>query len=133
MEGLNPMGEFYRRGHLCPCGSGLVSDQCRDERGADVKACERCKPALLYRILEDRHLDIFEDWISKLLDDPGPLGYQWQWEDLLKEKGCEQVASLEEAARGEGHFTVRDPYGEEGYVLVPREYGERVLKEGRMV
>lgn len=141
---MSSQGDFYRMAHLCPCGSGLVSDWCRDERGAEVRACERCKLGLLHRIFEDRLLDIFEDWMSKILFDPPPLGCEWQWEDLLKEKGCEQVVGLEEAKRRRkpGQFLIPCPNGDKismdpgdrsVHILVPREYGDRVLSAGKMV
>lgn len=144
---MDAQGEFYQRSHHCPCGSGLVSDWCRDERGAEARACDRCKPDLLHRIFDERYLDIFEDWASKIFFDPPPLGYEWQWEDFLKERGCRQVVGLEEARsqRGEGEFLVACPNGNSlspehwdsedssVHILVPRDYGERVLGEGKMI
>jgi hypothetical protein len=144
---VTSLGDFYRLCHSCPCGSGLVSDWCRDEKGGDVRACERCKPKLLHRIFESKHMDIFEEWLGALMLDPPPLGYEWQWEDLLKEKGCEQVVGLEQAKRQwkRGDFLIADPYGEtldpaykdsadrSVYILVPREYADRVLADGKMV
>lgn len=134
-------------GDICSCGSGMASDPCRDERGRGVGACEVCKPDLLRRIFEDRYLDIFEGWMGSLFDDPPPLGYEWQWQDLLKEKGCEQVVGVGEAKRrlGPGHVMIACPNGDSlsperlrsedrsVYILVPREYADRVLSEGRMV
>jgi len=144
-EPLNAQGEFYRRAHRCPCGSGLICEWLKNEKGKDERACERCKPALLYRIFESRHLDIFEDWAGKaLFHDPAPLGYEWQWEDLLKEKGCEQVVGLEEARRklSGDRIMIPCPNGdvistESGdrsvHILVPKEYADRVLAAGRVL
>jgi hypothetical protein len=129
---------------ICPCGSDLVPDRCRDEKGEEVFACESCKPGVLHRIFDEKYLDIFQEWTDTILLDPPPIGYEWQWEDFLKERGCEQVVGLDEAIRRKGanHFLVDDPNGESFAhwgapdrsvrILVPREYGERVLKEGRM-
>jgi len=139
---LNPMGEFYRRAHLCPCGSGEVSDFYKDIDGSEVRACGKCKPKLLGRILEEKFMDIFEEWTKSFLSFPSTLGYQWQWEDFLKENGCERVIGLKEAVarRGEG-FLIRCPCGDalepgledpSAHVLVPAEYAERVMAQGRM-
>lgn len=129
----------------CPCGGGLNPERCRDEKGEEVFACESCKSDLLYRIFEEKHLDIFQEWTETILLDPPPLGYEWQWEDYLKERGCEQVVGLKAATERTGdHFLIDDPNGESlasehvdsrdrsVRILVPREYGERVLKEGKM-
>lgn len=144
---MDDLGKFYSRSHECPCGSGRVSDWCRDEKGSEVRACERCKPDLLHRIFEDRYLDIFEEWMATILLDPPPLGYEWQWEDLLKEKGCEQVVGLEEAKRRRkpGQLMIPCPNGNSlspehwdavdssVHILVPSEYAESVLAMGKMV
>lgn len=131
----------------CPCGSGLPPDPCRGLKGEEVRACESCKPGLLYLIFEDKHLEIFEGWMGAIFDDPAPLGYQWQWEDFLKERGCEQVVGLKEAGRRRrpDYVMIACPNGDSlapdhwqaedrsVHILVPREYAERVLSEGRMV
>jgi hypothetical protein len=138
------IGEYYQLNLHCPCGSGLVSSWCRDERGRRARACDGCKPALLHRIFDDRYLDLFEDWAGKILFDPPPLGYEWQWEDLLKEKGCEQVVGLEEARRRlqedqvmipcpNGDKISMDPGDMSVHILIPKSYAELVLQNGRMV
>lgn len=107
-------------------------------------ACDSCKSDLLYHIFDEKHLDIFQGWTETILLDPPPLGYEWQWEDYLKERGCEQVVGLKAATERKGdHFVVNDPNGESlahwnsqdrsVRILVPREYGEKVLQEGRMI
>lgn len=127
----------------CQCG-GQNPAKCKDEKGEEVFACESCKSDLLYRIFEEKHLDIFQEWIETILLDPPPLGYEWQWEGYLKERGCEQVVGLKAATERTGdHFLVDDPNGDSlahwqaqdssVRILVPREYGEKVLKEGRMI
>jgi hypothetical protein len=144
---LDSQGNFYRLAHRCPCGSDLTSHWCKDEKGGDVRACERCKPKLLHRIFDEKLIAIFDKWRGDFLLDPPPLGYEWQWEDLLKEKGCEQVVGLEQAKRQwkRGDFLIADPYGEtldpaykdsadrSVYILVAREYADRVLADGKMV
>jgi len=127
----------------CRCG-GQNPAKCRDEKGEEVFACESCKPDLLFRIFEEKHLDIFQGWAETILLDPPPLGYEWQWEDFLKERGCEQVVGVA-AVRAGDHFIIDDPNGlslapehvnsqdRSVRILVPREYGESVLMEGRMI
>jgi hypothetical protein len=126
------------------CESGLVSSWYKDYKGTDIKACDRCKPKLLYKIFDEKYLDLFEDWMGKILLDPPPLGYEWQWEDLLKEKGCEQVVGLEAAKRKrkEDQILIRCPNGDaitmdpgdrSVHILVPKSYAELVLQNGKMV
>ena len=136
------MGEFYRLTRQCACGSGLVSSWYKDEKGVDVKACERCRSKLIYRIFEDRYLDIFQNWIDNLLAETNP-GFEWVWGDLVKEKGCLQVVGLEEAKRRQAEDQImipcphgdkinRDPGDKSVHILVPLEYAEQVLKAGKM-
>ena len=129
----------------CPCGSGLAPDRCRDEAGSGVWACDRCKPDLLFRIFEDRYIDLFEEWAASILSDPPPVGWEWKWEDLLKEKGCEQVVGAESALNRLGFVVIPCPHGEslrpehQGKrdrsvrIVVPLEYADRVLVAGEMV
>lgn len=130
----------------CPCGSGLTSSPYKGETGSDVRACDSCKPDLLFRIFEDKYIDLFEEWAASILSDPPPTGWEWRWEDLLKEKGCEQVVGAESAAnRGLGFVVIPCPHGESlrpehwdkrdrsVRILVPVEYAERVLAAGEMV
>jgi hypothetical protein len=140
---MTTLGEFYQIIRQCGCGSGLVSSWCKDEKGVDVKACDRCKPKLLHKIFDEKYMDLFEGWLGDILHDPPPDGYEWQWEDMLKEKGCEQVLGLENAKMKQTHDQILIPcpngkniYVKEGdasvHILVPKEYAEKVLKEGRM-
>lgn len=99
----------------------------------------------LYKIFDEKYLDLFEDWSSKILfADPAPLGYEWQWEDLLKEKGCEQVVGLEAAKQKKnedqilipcpnGDVITTNPGDNSVHILVPREYAEQVLQNGKML
>jgi hypothetical protein len=144
---MTTQGDFYSLCHSCDCGSGLVSGWYKDERQNPVKACEKCKPKLLFRIFDDRFLDLFEDWVATILMDPPPIGYQWQWEDMLKERGCEQVVGLEEAKRRRkpGHLLISCPHGDSldpahlksadrsVHILVPPDYAESAMEAGRMV
>lgn len=142
---MNEQGKFYEMAHECPCGSGLLCEWYKDERGEDARACGRCRGELLFRIFDSRYLDLFEEWWVDLFKDPPPLGYEWQWEDLLKEKGCEQVVGAEEARRRKGdRIMIPCPNGDSlspehwqsednsVHIMVPAEYAERTLKEGRM-
>ena len=136
------MGEFYQLTRQCGCGSGLVSSWYKDEKGVDVKACDRCKPKLLHKIFEDRYLDLFQNWIDNMFAETNP-GWEWVWQDLLKEHGCEQVTGLERTRHKctADHIIVSCPHGKniytkeqdnDVYILVPKEYAETVLKSGRM-
>lgn len=131
--------------HECPCGSRMLYEWYKDERGREARACERCKIDLLFRIFDSKYLDLFEGWVADLFKDPPPLGHEWQWEELLIEKGCEQVIGLDEAVKRKGNrIMIPCPSGdslavehEESadvsvHILVPVEYAEMALKEGLM-
>jgi len=144
---LDGQGEFYKRSHSCPCGSGLVADWCQDETGGKVRACDKCKLKLLYRIFEKRYLEMLEARAGTSHSGPRPLGHNGQWEDLLKGKGCVQVVGLEEAKRQrqDKQLLIKDPNGDSVapvqrdskdrsvYLVVPGEYADRVLAAGRVV
>jgi len=99
----------------------------------------------LYEIFDDKYLDLFEDWAGKaMFDEDPPLGYEWQWEDLLKEKGCEQVVGLEAARQkqNEDQILIPCPNGDvitqrsgdnSVHILVPKSYADLVLENGKMV
>lgn len=134
------IGEYYQLISQCGCGSGLVSSWCRDDNGVDVKACDRCSPGLLRRIFERKYAELFEEWLGGAFSAP-VVDHEWRWEDLLRERGCEQVVGLEEAKRRrEDRFLIpcpsREVMGPESadrtvHILVPRELAERVLREGK--
>lgn len=136
------LGEFYQLIRHCACGSGLISDWCKDERGTDIRICARCKPAVLSRIFAEKHMDLVEEWLGSLFSPEYSPGYEWVWADLLKEKGCEQVVGLEEAKRRrDGRILILCPNGHDlrsdlpdksVYILIPVEYAEQVLKMGKM-
>lgn len=138
------IGEFFQLIKQCGCGSGLVSSWYKDYKGVDVKACDRCKPAFLHEIFENKYMDLFENWLGDILHDPPPEGYEWTWEDLLKEKGCEQVVGLEQAKSKQtpdqiliscpnGKVISQDPGDRSVYILVPKSYAELVLENGKMI
>ncbi|NDD54009.1 hypothetical protein EBZ39_09050 [bacterium] len=99
----------------------------------------------LFKIFDDKYLDLFNDWAAKaMFDKDPPLGHEWQWEDLLKEKGCEQVVGLEAARKKQkedqilipcpnGDLITTNPGDNSVHILIPREYADRVLENGRMV
>lgn len=104
---------------------------------------DACRARILRGIFDERLQEIFEDWVGSILMDPPPTGYEWQWADLLKENGLEQVVGLEEARERAGdRILVEDPNGESlehwglpdrsVHILVPREYANRVITAGRM-
>jgi hypothetical protein len=137
------IGEFYQLIRQCGCGSGLISDWCKDEKGTDIKICDRCKPGVLHKIFEEKHMDLFQEWLSSLFSEQADDGYEWVWADLLKEKGCEQVVGLDEARNklSRENFLITCPNGKDiyskledntVYILVPKSYAEEVLKVGKM-
>lgn len=141
---MTTLGEFYKMIRHCACGSGLISDWCKDEKGADIRICDRCKPAVLQKIFAEKHMDLFEEWLGGLFSPEPSTGYEWVWRDLLKEKDCEQAVGLEAARKNltSDHFLFVCPNGKDicskledttVYILVPRSYAEAVLKEGKMV
>jgi hypothetical protein len=127
----------------CACGSGLVSSWYKDEKGIDVKLCDRCRIKTLYNIFDEKYMDLFEEWLGTLFNEKAAEGYEWVWEDLLKEKGCEQVVGLE-AARSKlspDQIMITCPNGKDiyskledttVYILVPKSYAELVLLSGKM-
>jgi hypothetical protein len=134
MVELNPLGEYYKLIRLCGCGSGLPSSWCKNEKQTDVKACDRCKGELLHKIFEEKLTDFFLNWIDNLLSDDN-LGYEWVWEDYLAEKKLERIKELEKAKQklSTDQFLVRDPFDKESFILVPKDYAETVLQNGKMI
>jgi hypothetical protein len=138
------IGEFFQLIQQCGCGSGLLSTWYKDEKGSDTKACAKCRPKLLYKIFDEKYMDLFEEWLGTLFNEKAAEGYEWVWEDLLKEKGCEQVVGLEAAKRKQkedqiliacpnGNVISQDPGDRSVHILVPAEYAESVLRAGKMV
>jgi hypothetical protein len=137
------IGEFFQLIQHCGCGSGLLSTWCKDEKGTDIKACDSCKPKLLYKIFDEKYMDLFEEWMGTLFNEKAAEGYEWVWEDLLKEKGCEQVVGLEAAKNKlsqdqfmipcpNGSVISMDPGDRTVHILVPKSYAELILKRGKM-
>jgi hypothetical protein len=137
------IGEFYKLIRQCACGSGLVSSWYKDEKGIDVRLCDKCRIKTLYKIFDEKYMDLFEEWLGTLFDEKAAEGYEWVWEDLLKEKGCEQVVGLETAKQKQsndqilitcpnGNVISNDPGDMSVHILVPKSYAEQVLLHGRM-
>jgi hypothetical protein len=137
------IGEFYKLIRQCACGSGLVSSWYKDEKGIDVRLCDRCRIKTLHKIFEEKHMDLFEEWLGTLFDEKAAEGYEWVWADLLKEKDCEQVVGLEAAKQKQsndqiliacpnGNVISNDPGDMSVHILVPKNYAEQVLLHGRM-
>ena len=135
MADLGPLGRYYQLIRQCGCGSGLTSSWYKDSKEIDVKACDRCKPKLLYSIFDEGYMDLFEGWLLSLFCEKAEDGYEWVWQDLLKEKGCEQVMGLEQAKKkqSQNQILISCPHNKEHYILVPKEYAESVLENGRIV
>ena len=133
MTELNPIGEYYKLISQCGCGSGLTATWCKNERLVDVKACDKCKPNMLYNIFDERYLQCFDNWVDNLLAETNP-GWEWVWEDLLKEKKCERTKDLAEAKQKqkENKILILDPHDDKFYILIPKKYAETVLLHGKM-
>ena len=131
----NALGQYYQLINRCRrCNSGLTSSFYKNERQEDVRACDKCRPEILCQIFDYKYLDLFEYWRDNCLADD-TIGWEWAWDDLLKEKKCIRIKSLEEARQKqtEDHILIQDPDNEEAHILVPKEYAEAVLKNGKMV
>jgi hypothetical protein len=137
------IGEFYQLIRQCGCGSGLLSSWCKDYKGVDVKVCDKCKPGVLHKIFEKKHMDLFQEWLGSLFLEQVADGYEWVWADLLKEKGCQQIVGLESAKQQQkqDQILITCPNGKDiysklednkVYILVPKSYAEEVLKAGKM-
>ena len=127
---MSNLTDYFHHTHQCPCGSGLVFSWYKNAKQEDQKACEKCKQGLLYKIFDNRFLDIFEEWLPRaMFDEVAPLGYEFQWEDLVKEKGC--IRSKE--THVSEHIAIKCPENDEFYVHIPKEYAEQVLKSGIMI
>lgn len=135
------IGEYYQLIRQCGCGSGLVSSWYKSEDGVDVKLCDRCSPSVLCKIFEKKYAELFEGWLGSLFSAP-VVDHEWQWEDLLREVGCEQVVGLKAAKRRRGDRVLipcpsREVMGSDSvdrtvHILVPREFAESVLREGKI-
>lgn len=55
-------------------------------------------------------------------------------EDLLKEKNCERTNDLAEAKQKqkENKILILDPHDDKFYILIPKEYADTVLLNGKM-
>lgn len=88
-------------------------------------------------------MDLFRNWIKNMFNEENP-DWEWAWEDMLKERGCEQVVGLEMAKRRRkpGQILIPCPNGPNVYVidgdasvhiLVPGDYAEKALSAGKMI
>lgn len=128
-----PLVRWLNIVHQCPCGSGLLSTWYKDEHQKDIKACNKCKVGIIFKIFEEYFIDIFENWLAGLMfADRGkaPIGYEFQWEDFLKEKKC---IRSKETKSGPDYIVIRCPENEELYIQIPKEYAEKTLLEGKIV
>ena len=134
MTKLNPIGEYYKLISQCGCGSGSTSSWYKDERQVDVKACDKCKPNLLYKIFDERYLQCFDNWVDNLLAETNPC-WEWVWENILKEKKCKQIKGLEQAKQKqtEDDILIPCPNDKTVYILIPKDYAESVLTNGKMI
>lgn len=137
------IGEFFKLIRQCACGSGLVSSWYKDEKGIDVKLCDKCRIKTLHKIFEEKHMDLFEEWLGSLFSEQADDGYEWVWADLLKEKGCQQIVGLKSAKQQQkqDQILITCPNGKDiyskledntVYILVPKSYAEEVLNVGKM-
>ncbi len=115
------LGRFYELAHACPCGSGKVASWYRDESHEPVRACERCRAALLTRLLA---ASLRERFGSDASDETMVA--------FFAAHGCTFIDDIVEAARGQSPETIlaRCPFQPEQFVLVPKGLAERVLAGG---
>ncbi len=115
------LGRFYELAHACPCGSGKVASWYRDESHEPVRACERCRPLLLTRLLAASLRAKFG------ADASGQTAI-----DFLTAHGCTFIDDIIAAARSQSPETMlaRCPFRPEQFVLVPKGLAERVLAGG---
>ena len=115
------LGRFYELAHACPCGGGKVASWHRDESHEPVRACERCRPLLLTRLLAASLRERFGS------DASGQAAM-----DFLTAHGCTFIDDIVEAARGQSPETMlaRCPLRPERFVVVPKGWAERVLTGG---
>ena len=112
---------FYELSHACPCGSGKVASWYIDESHEPVRACERCRPLLLTRLLA---ASLRERFGSDASDETVVA--------FLTAHGCRRIDDIVEAARGQSPETMlaRCPLRPEQFVLVPKGLAERMLTGG---
>ena len=115
------LGRFYELTHACPCGSGKGASWYRDESHEPVRACERCRPLLLTRLLAASLRERFGSDVS----DETVVAF-------LTAPGCRFLDDVVEAARSQSPETIlaRYPLRPEQFVLVPKGLAERVLLGG---
>ena len=115
------LGRFYELAHACPCGSARVASWYIDESHEPVRACERCRPLLLTRLLA---ASLRERFGSDASDETVVA--------FLTAHGCRRIDDIVEAARGQSPETMlaRCPLRPEQFVLVPKGLAERVLLGG---
>lgn len=125
---MSNLTEYYEHTRLCPCGSGLFPTIYKNEKQEGEKACDRCKHKLLYRIFDNHFLDIFENWLPKMMfDEVAPLGYEYQWQDFLEERNCQRT---EEIKNDSNYIVIKCPENEEFSIYVPKELAEQILTVG---
>lgn len=117
------LGRFHELTHACPCGSGKVASWYRDESHEPVRACERCRAALLTRLLA-----------ASLRERLGSEASDETVVAFLTAHGCTFIDDIVEAARGQSPETMlaRCPLRPERFVVVLKGWAERVLAGGGM-
>ena len=115
------LGRFHEVTHACPCGSGKVASWYLDEKREPVRACERCRPALLTRLLA-----------ASLRERFGPDASDETVVVFLTSWGCTVIDDIVEAARTQSpeKILARCPLRPERFVVVPGGLAERVLTGG---
>lgn len=122
---MNNITEYYKHTRSCPCGSGLLPTLYKDG-----KACEKCKHKLLYNIFDNHFLDIFEKWLPEIMfKKVAPLGYEYQWFDLLEEKKCLRSKEIKNQPN---YIVINCPENEEYHIYVPQDLAEQILLKGSL-
>lgn len=128
---MNNLTDYLHHSHQCSCGSGLIPNWYKNEKQKEEKACEKCKHKLLYKILDDKFLDIFEKWLPEIMfNKTAPLSYEYQWQDLLKEKN---MIRSQEIIHKPNHICVECPEDKEFHIYIPNDLAEQILINGKMI
>jgi hypothetical protein len=129
---MNNLTEYFKNIHQCQCGSGLISFFYKNEKQQDEKACDKCKHKLLFKIFDEHFLDIFEKWLPEIMfaeRGKAPIGYEYQWQDLLQEKNCIRSKEIKNI---QDHILIKCPEDKEFNIYVPNNLAEKVLTNGKL-
>lgn len=126
---MNNLKDYFNHIHQCGCGSGLVANNYKNHKQQNEQACDKCKHKLLYKIVDDRFMDIFEKCMAGLMfDEVAPLGYEYQWQDVIQEKN---IIRSKEITNNPEFIIIECPEDKEYHLHIPRDLAEQILIEGK--